>query len=106
MYAEGTRSDDAKVGRLRSGAAVLAARHRAPIVPVYVGGTSEAMPKGHHWMVFKAGRPGPRHRSTSASERPFARRGSLGGDGAHPAVPGRVRGADTKAPQAVERQPA
>jgi 1-acyl-sn-glycerol-3-phosphate acyltransferase len=30
-------------------------------VPIYLSGTGEAMPRGHHWMVFKAGRPGPRH---------------------------------------------
>jgi hypothetical protein len=30
-------------------------------VPIYVSGTGAAMPRGHHWMVFKAGRPGPRH---------------------------------------------
>ena len=40
---------------------MLAARHGVPIVPIFVGGTREAMPRGHHWMVFKAGRPGPRH---------------------------------------------
>jgi 1-acyl-sn-glycerol-3-phosphate acyltransferase len=61
MFAEGTRSHDGTVSRLRSGAAVLAAEHGLPIVPVYVGGTNEAMPRGHHWMTFKAGRPGPRH---------------------------------------------
>jgi 1-acyl-sn-glycerol-3-phosphate acyltransferase len=62
MFPEGTRSHDGRVGRLRSGAALLAAEHRVPIVPVYVSGTREAMPRGHRWMVFKAGRPGPRHR--------------------------------------------
>jgi 1-acyl-sn-glycerol-3-phosphate acyltransferase len=61
VFAEGTRSRDGRVGRLRSGAAVLAAEHQLPIVPIYVSGTREAMPRGHHWMVFKAGRPGPRH---------------------------------------------
>lgn len=61
IFAEGTRSRDGRVGRLRSGAAVLAAEHRLPIVPIYVSGTDEAMPRGRHWMVFKAGRPGPRH---------------------------------------------
>jgi 1-acyl-sn-glycerol-3-phosphate acyltransferase len=61
VYAEGTRSRSGKVGRLRSGAAVLAIEHGLPIVPVYVGGTAEAMPRGRHWMVFKSGRPGPRH---------------------------------------------
>jgi 1-acyl-sn-glycerol-3-phosphate acyltransferase len=61
IFAEGTRSRDGRVGRLRSGAAVLAAEHRLPIVPIYVSGTDEAMPRGRNWMVFKAGRPGPRH---------------------------------------------
>jgi 1-acyl-sn-glycerol-3-phosphate acyltransferase len=62
LFAEGTRSRNGRVGRLRSGAALLAAQHRVPIVPIYVSGTREAMPRGHRWMVFKAGRPGPRHR--------------------------------------------
>jgi len=61
IFAEGTRSRDGRVGPLRSGAALLAAEHHLPIVPIYVSGTREAMPRGHHWMVFKAGRPGPRH---------------------------------------------
>jgi 1-acyl-sn-glycerol-3-phosphate acyltransferase len=61
VFAEGTRSRDGRVGRLRSGAALLAAEHDLPIVPIYVSGTGKAMPRGHHWMVFKAGRPGPRH---------------------------------------------
>jgi 1-acyl-sn-glycerol-3-phosphate acyltransferase len=60
-FPEGTRSRDGRVGRLRSGAALLAAEHDLPIVPIYLSGTREAMPRGHHWMVFKAGRPGPRH---------------------------------------------
>jgi 1-acyl-sn-glycerol-3-phosphate acyltransferase len=61
IFPEGTRSRDGRVGRLRSGAALLAAEHHLPIVPIYLSGTGEAMPRGHHWMVFKAGRPGPRH---------------------------------------------
>ncbi|MET0762124.1 MAG: lysophospholipid acyltransferase family protein [Thermoleophilaceae bacterium] len=61
VFAEGTRSRDGRVGRLRSGAVLLAAEHQLPIVPIYVSGTREAMPRGHHWMVFKTGRPGPRH---------------------------------------------
>lgn len=61
MFPEGTRSRDGRVGRLRSGAARLAAEHDLPIVPIHVSGTREAMPRGRHWMVFKAGRPGPRH---------------------------------------------
>jgi 1-acyl-sn-glycerol-3-phosphate acyltransferase len=61
MFAEGTRSHDGTVAKLRSGAAVLAAEHGLPIVPVFIDGTRDAMPRGHHWMVFKEGRPGPRH---------------------------------------------
>jgi 1-acyl-sn-glycerol-3-phosphate acyltransferase len=61
VFPEGTRSRDGRVGRLRPGAAQLAAEHQLPIVPIYVSGTGEAMPRGHRWMVFKAGRPGPRH---------------------------------------------
>jgi 1-acyl-sn-glycerol-3-phosphate acyltransferase len=61
VFAEGTRSRDGRVGRLRSGAALIAAQHDLPIVPIYLSGTGKAMPRGHHWMVFKAGRPGPRH---------------------------------------------
>jgi 1-acyl-sn-glycerol-3-phosphate acyltransferase len=61
VFAEGTRSRDGRVARLRTGAALLAAEHHLPIVPIYLSGTREAMPRGHRWMVFKAGKPGPRH---------------------------------------------
>jgi 1-acyl-sn-glycerol-3-phosphate acyltransferase len=56
VYAEGTRSRDGTVGRLRSGAAVLAAEEDLPIVPVYVSGTFPVMPKGRRWMRRAAGR--------------------------------------------------
>jgi 1-acyl-sn-glycerol-3-phosphate acyltransferase len=49
VYPEGTRSRDGRVGRLRSGVAVLAAEHGIPIVPIYVTGTALAMPKGLSW---------------------------------------------------------
>lgn len=49
VYAEGTRSRDGRVGRLLSGAAVLAADESLPIVPVYVSGTYPVMPKGARW---------------------------------------------------------
>ena len=61
FFPEGTRSHDGRVGRLRTGAALLAAEHHLPIVPIYLSGTGEAMPRGHRWMVFKAGQPGARH---------------------------------------------
>ena len=51
VFAEGTRSRDGRVGRMRSGAAALAAEHGLPIVPVHISGTREAMPIGRRWMV-------------------------------------------------------
>ncbi len=51
LFAEGTRSRDGRVGVLRSGAAVLAARHGVPIVPVHIAGTHRAMPPGSNWMI-------------------------------------------------------
>lgn len=62
MFAEGTRSHDGSVARLKSGAAVLAAQQGVPLVPVYVSGTVEAMPRGHHWMVFRHRPLAARHR--------------------------------------------
>jgi 1-acyl-sn-glycerol-3-phosphate acyltransferase len=62
IFAEGTRSRDGSVGRLRSGAAVLAAQHDLPIVPIYVSGTLAAMPVGQGWPKRRAGRfPRRRH---------------------------------------------
>ncbi|HWF75490.1 MAG TPA: lysophospholipid acyltransferase family protein [Solirubrobacteraceae bacterium] len=55
VFAEGTRSRDGRVGRMRSGAAVLAAEHGLPIVPVYISGTRDAMPIGSRWMVRPPG---------------------------------------------------
>lgn len=59
LFAEGTRSRDGRVGPMRSGAAVLAAEHRVPIVPVFISGTGVAMPIGRQWMVRPEG--GGRH---------------------------------------------
>jgi 1-acyl-sn-glycerol-3-phosphate acyltransferase len=60
IFAEGTRSRDGTVGRLHGGAALLAAAHDLPIVPVYVGGTHAVMPPGRPWMRWRPGRPLPR----------------------------------------------
>ena len=49
LFPEGTRSRGRRIKRLRSGAAVLAARHRSAIVPIHVTGTGEAMPPGQVW---------------------------------------------------------
>jgi 1-acyl-sn-glycerol-3-phosphate acyltransferase len=56
VFAEGTRSRDGRVGRLRAGAAMLAARHGVPIVPVHISGSRAAMPPGRRWMVRPKGR--------------------------------------------------
>ncbi|HYN52460.1 MAG TPA: lysophospholipid acyltransferase family protein [Thermoleophilaceae bacterium] len=49
MFPEGTRSRDGEVGKVRSGAAVIAAQHGIDIVPIYLSGTHEAMPPGQNW---------------------------------------------------------
>jgi 1-acyl-sn-glycerol-3-phosphate acyltransferase len=62
VFAEGTRSRDGSVGRLRTGAAVLAADHGLPIVPIHVSGTHAAMPPGQAWPKRLPGRrPRRRH---------------------------------------------
>jgi 1-acyl-sn-glycerol-3-phosphate acyltransferase len=62
MFAEGTRSRDGSVGKLRSGAAVMAAQHRLALVPIHVSGTHDVMPVGRYWMRRAPGRPLPRRR--------------------------------------------
>jgi 1-acyl-sn-glycerol-3-phosphate acyltransferase len=52
MFAEGTRSRDGSVGKLRSGAAVLAAQYQLPLVPIHVAGTHDVMPVGRYWMRY------------------------------------------------------
>ncbi|MBA3262132.1 MAG: 1-acyl-sn-glycerol-3-phosphate acyltransferase [Thermoleophilaceae bacterium] len=56
MFPEGTRSRDGKIGKVRSGAAVIAAQHGIDVVPIYLSGTHEAMPPGQNWPQRKPGR--------------------------------------------------
>jgi 1-acyl-sn-glycerol-3-phosphate acyltransferase len=56
MFPEGTRSRDGEIGKVRSGAAVIAAQHGINIVPIYVDGTHAAMPPGQNWPKRKPGR--------------------------------------------------
>jgi 1-acyl-sn-glycerol-3-phosphate acyltransferase len=49
MFPEGTRSRDGAIGKVHSGAAVIAAQHGIDIVPIYVKGTHDAMPPGQNW---------------------------------------------------------
>lgn len=63
VFPTGTRSRDGRVGRLRPGAAILAAQHGLPIVPVHISGTRAAMPVGSGWMSRPpGGGPLARHR--------------------------------------------
>ncbi|MDO8213299.1 1-acyl-sn-glycerol-3-phosphate acyltransferase [Conexibacter sp. CPCC 206217] len=55
VFAEGTRSRDGRVAPLRTGAAMLAAAHGLPLVPIHIAGTHAAMPTGRGWMVRPAG---------------------------------------------------
>jgi len=56
MFPEGTRSRDGVIGKVRSGAAVIAAHHGVDIVPIYVSGTHDAMPPGQNWPKRRPGR--------------------------------------------------
>lgn len=47
VFAEGTRSAGGDLQAFKSGAAHLAIRSGAPVVPIAVHGTAEVMPKGH-----------------------------------------------------------
>jgi 1-acyl-sn-glycerol-3-phosphate acyltransferase len=49
VYPEGTRARGQEAGRLRTGAAVLAAQHGLCIVPIHLSGTRSAMPPGQIW---------------------------------------------------------
>src|SRR5262245_61251787 len=56
IFPEGTRSREGDIGKVKSGAAVLAAQHGLNIVPIWVGGTHEAMPPGQNWPKRLPGR--------------------------------------------------
>jgi 1-acyl-sn-glycerol-3-phosphate acyltransferase len=56
LFPEGTRSRGNGLGRVRRGAAVLAAHHNLSIVPIRVTGTAEAMPPGSFWPKRLRGR--------------------------------------------------
>ena len=49
IYPEGKRSDDGKLGQAYSGAALLAVKSRAPIVPVGISGTRQLI--GKKWFL-------------------------------------------------------
>jgi 1-acyl-sn-glycerol-3-phosphate acyltransferase len=72
LYPEGTRSRNGVPGRIRRGAAVLAANHGLKIVPIRVTGTREAMPPGKIWPKRLRGVPvSRRHRITVSYGEPI-----------------------------------
>ncbi len=46
LFPEGTRSSDGELQEGKPGVGLIAHMSRAPVVPVYVGGTFEALPRG------------------------------------------------------------
>lgn len=73
LYPEGTRSRTAVPGRVRRGAAVLAASHHLKVVPIRVTGTREAMPPGRLWPTrLRAGAVSKRHRITVSFGEPIS----------------------------------
>jgi 1-acyl-sn-glycerol-3-phosphate acyltransferase len=46
MFPEGTRSDDGQLKEGRAGIGMIAAKARAPIVPMRIWGTNHALPRG------------------------------------------------------------
>lgn len=67
LYPEGTRSRSGGTGRVRRGAAVLAARHHMWIVPIRVSGTHDAMPPGRFWPARKRSRNGYKRHPVSVA---------------------------------------
>ena len=49
IFPEGTRSPDGRLGEAKAGVGMLAVKSGAPVVPAYVSGTLEALPKGAAW---------------------------------------------------------
>jgi 1-acyl-sn-glycerol-3-phosphate acyltransferase len=63
VFPEGTRSRGGGMGRMRKGAAVLAARHHVQIIPIRVSGTRDAMPPGRFWPSRLRNRNGTKRHS-------------------------------------------
>ena len=62
LFPEGTRTNDGSLGPGKPGVAMIAAMSKARVVPVYVDGTFEAMPRGAsgirpHKVVVNCGEP-------------------------------------------------
>src|SRR6201994_4728566 len=78
LYPEGTRSRGGGPGRVRRGAAVLAAAHNLSIVPIRVTGTADAMPPGRLWPKRLQGKLfSRRHRITVSFGEPIPPGGDM-----------------------------
>jgi 1-acyl-sn-glycerol-3-phosphate acyltransferase len=72
LFPEGTRARGGTPGRVRRGAAVLAAAHNLAIIPIRVTGTADAMPPGRIWPKRLRGRLfSHRHRITVSFGEPI-----------------------------------
>ncbi len=50
LFPEGTRSRDGQLKEVQLGIGFLAIKTGAPVVPVYIEGTHNALPRGQHWI--------------------------------------------------------
>ena len=46
MFPEGTRSLDGNLQKAKSGIGIIVAKSKVPVIPMYISGTSKALPKG------------------------------------------------------------
>ena len=76
MFAEGTRSHDGSVARLKSGAAMLAAQQGVPLVPVYVTRHQRGHAPGAPLDGLRARLFGERHQIEIRFGEPIARAGA------------------------------
>ena len=62
IFPEGTRSKNKQLKKPRPGVGMLVARSKVPVIPVYIGGTFDAMPRGvktlkRHKVTVQIGAP-------------------------------------------------
>jgi 1-acyl-sn-glycerol-3-phosphate acyltransferase len=96
IYAEGTRSEDGRMGPFLPGVGHLAIETRSPVIPMHVRGTHRVMPKGRRFFVpapveVRIGKPlmplsGERSRVFAARVEGAVR--ELGAGAAEPSVTG------------------
>ena len=85
VFGEGTRSRDGRLKPLKKGPFVLAIQAGVPVVPAYLQGTFEVLPKGSvaprpHPITLRVGRPIPTAGSAMTTATGCARHASRGAD--------------------------